>query len=143
MQKQFTEDNLTRLKELFTALSFKGEAIDGKFGANVLNPYELLNSTSISTLRTLLGQTRKAKNEIEELDEWSMSSHQQSKKVRFEVWFEFINLLIGYRLDQDEKAATKADKAKKAAALKARIATEEDKGKTLDDLKAELATLEA
>lgn len=143
MKKEFTQDNLTRLKELFTTLCFKGEAIDGKFGANVLNPYELLNNTAIATLRALLTQTRKAKNEIEDLDEWSMSTHQQSKKAKFEAWAEFLNLLIGFRLDQDEKAAIRAVKVKKAAELRARIEAETDKGKTLDDLRKELAELES
>jgi hypothetical protein len=143
MQKEFTKENLTRLQELYVSLSFKGEALEGKFGANTLSPYDLLNSTTVSTLRALLTQTRKAKQELEETDEWSMSPAQSAKKNRIEVWAEFVNLLVGYRLDQEEKAAVRADKAKKAAALKARIATEEDKGKTLEDLKKELAALEA
>lgn len=143
MQKEFTKENLTRLQELFVTLSFKGEALEGKFGANTLSPHDLLNSTAIATLRALLTQTRKAKQDLEDTDEWSMSAAQSAKKNRIEVWAEFINLLVGYRLDQEEKAAVRADKAKKAAALRARIATEEDKGKTLEDLKKELASLEA
>lgn len=141
--KEFTADNLSRLKELFTTLCFKGEVIDGKFGANQLNPFDLLNSTAISTLRMLLAQTKKAKADMEELDEWSISAGQAAKKNRFETWAEFINLLIGYRLDQETKAAEKAVKSKKAAALRMRIETEADKGKTLEDLRAELAALEA
>lgn len=143
MQKEFTSHNLARLQELFTTLCFKGEKIQGKFGANVLNPYELLNNTSISTLRVLLAQTRKSKNELEYLDDWSMNDIQIEKNDRLEIWAEFINLLIGYRLDQDKKAAIKAEKAKKAAALRARIETEADKGKTLEELRKELADLEA
>jgi len=139
--KEFTADNLTRLKELFTNLCFAGEFIEGKFGANQLNPFDLLNSTAIPTLRMLLVQTRKAKQEMEELDEWSMNTSQTAKKSRLEVWADFINLTIGYRLDQEAKAATRAEKMKKARELDARIAAETDKGKTLDDLKKEREAL--
>jgi len=142
MQKEFTKENLARLQELYVQLSFEGEVLEGKFGANTLNPYTLLNETAISTLRALLKQARKAKQDLEDADEWSMSAAQQRAKSRFDSWAEFINLLIGFRLDQDEKAALRADRAKKAAQLRARIATEEDKGKTLEDLKKELASLE-
>jgi hypothetical protein len=143
MKKEFTKENLTRLQELYVSLSFKGEALEGKFGANTLSPYDLLNSTNVNTLRMLLVQTRKVKQEMEDIDEWSATAKQAADKNRIETWAEFINLLVGYRLDKDEKAAQAAVKAKAAAALRARIATEEDKGKTLEDLKKELAALEA
>lgn len=142
MLKEFTAENLQRLKDLYVDLSFRGEQLDGKFGANVLNPFELLTQTTIATLRSLLKQVRGSAKELQDLDEWSLSTHQQAKQKRFESWAEFVNLLIGYRLDQDEKAASKAEKAKKMAALKARIETESDKGKTLEDLKKELAELQ-
>lgn len=142
MQKQFTVDNLIRLKDLFVDFSFKGEVLEGKFGANTLNPFELLTMTAISTLRGLLKQVRKAAAEMQELDEWTLTSYQQQKQARLEAWAEFVNLLIGYRLDQDEKATARIEKAAKAKDLRARIATEKDKNKSVEDLEKELASLE-
>lgn len=143
MQKEFTAVNLQRLKDLFVEFSFKGEVLNGKFNANTLNPFELLTQTTISTLRTLLKSVKKEAQELSDLDEWSLSTYQQAKQARFEAWAEFLNLLVGYRLDQDEKAATKADKAKKAATLRARIETEKDKNLSVADLEKQLAELEA
>lgn len=142
MVKEFTKENLDRLKELYNDLSFKGEQLEGKFGANLLNPFELLNQTAINTIRTLLRGTKDAAKDLDNLDEWSLSAAQTTKQNRLKAWAEFLNLLIGYRLDQDEKATKKAEKAKAVKELKARIAVEKDKNLSVDDLEKKLAALE-
>lgn len=143
MTKEFTAENLQRLKDLFVDLSFKGEQLDGKFGANVLNPFELLTQTTISTLRNLLKGTRKAIQEMDDLDEWSMTQHQTNKKDRLTLWAEFLFLLVGYRLDQEVKAAKKEE----AALLRKELRKLEEDAKTpevrLAEMKAKLAELEA
>lgn len=143
MTKEFTAENLQRLKDLFVDLSFKGEQLDGKFGANVLNPFELLTQTTINTLRTLLKGTRKAIQEMDDLDEWSMTQHQTNKKDRLTLWAEFLFLLVGYRLDQEVKAAKKEE----AALLRKELRKLEEDAKTpevrLAEMKAKLALLEA
>lgn len=142
MKKQFTAENLATLKQLYTEFSFKGEVLEGKFGANTLNPFELLTQTTVPTLRSLFATVKKLAQATSELDEWSLTEHQLTKQKGFEAWAEFLNLLIGYRLSEEERA----DKLKTAKKVKAELAELKDNAKTpaerIAEKERELAELE-
>lgn len=141
MKKEFTAENLAKLKELYTDFSFRGEVLDGKFGANTLNPFELLTQTTVSTLRSLFAQTKKFARATSELDEWSLTEHQLAKQKGFEAWAEFLNLLIGFRLSEE----TRIENEKKARKVKSELAELKENVKTpaerIAEKEAELAAL--
>lgn len=141
MKKEFTAENLQKLKELYTDFSFRGEVLDGKFGANTLNPFELLTQTTVSTLRSLFAQTKKLAQATSELDEWSLTEHQLAKQKGFEAWAEFLNLLIGFRLSEE----TRIENEKKARKVKSELAELKENVKTpaerIAEKEVELAAL--
>lgn len=141
MQKEFKAEDLVRLKELFTEFSFSGSTLEGKFGANSLNPFDLLNSTSITSLDVLYEQIQKSLENSKGKSRWRLTDAQLKTQEKFTLWAEFLDLLIGYRLDKETKESELAAKRKKARELDARIAEQVDKGKTLDDLKKEREAL--
>ncbi len=136
--KEFTKENRTRLEALYGQLSFDGQVLSGKFGANQLNPFELLQQTTPNTLRGLHKSVKAELQSLSEADEWTQTLAQTARTERMKVWEEFLNLLIGYKLNE-ELEATKEYKRKQ---LKAQIEQLTEEGKTpeqrLKDLQAEL-----
>ncbi len=139
--KVFTAENLERLKGLYSDLSFEGLVLAGKFGANELNPFELLNQTTVNTLRTLRQGVRGEIAKMEGQDEWSMPAGLGAKLDKFKVWDEFLNLLVGYRLNKELEASREGERRK----LRAEIERLRDENKTpaerLAEMEAKLAAL--
>ena len=111
----FTEENEKDLKTLFLKLGFSGRTLPGKFGANSYTVVDLLHNTAISTLRTLNGDLKKQVTTLRDQDEWSFTTHQKRKADITERWQKFINLLIGYKLRQEEKAQQRVIEKEEAA----------------------------
>lgn len=137
MQKEFTSDNLSRLKELYVQFSFSGEQLEGKFGANSFNPFQLLCQTELTTLENLFTTANAAAEAIATKSRWRMTNDQLSKQSRYKLWAEFLDLLIGYKLNEEEKARTAKKLQKKLSELDVRIADLADKNKSVEDLMKE------
>lgn len=114
---KFTSENFARLQALFLHLCFAGEAIFTKLGAATLNPFEVLNQTSLNSLKAMLTMTQKSADEYAKVDRWSADSKTAAERERLQTWVEFIDLTIGYRHFLAEKADTEKDRAKKVREL--------------------------
>lgn len=130
----FTKDHLTKLKELAVKALFSGMVIKGKIGTEI-NIYDLLHSTTTATLidinGILKGQIEKQSN----LDEWSMTEHQQKKLETLKVQQELVNLLIGYKKAQAEKQdarSTLANLKREYTRLKEEQMTPEERLKSME-----------
>jgi hypothetical protein len=138
---EFTKENLQTLKTLYTDLSFSEDVLEGKFGANVVNPWEIINAASVVSLRLLLKTLKGQKNQLNDLDSWSKTEDQSKLEKRLDTWYKFIDLTIGYKLDKEKNSADEKTKQAEIRKLESRIAAERDKNVTLGDLEEQLRKL--
>lgn len=140
----FTKEHLASLRELATKMLFNNILIKGTMGTE-LNVFELIHNTTINTLITLLGNVKKAIENMNNLDEWSMTPYQQKKLKILEENKEFLNLLIGYKKYRNEVQSDKEKLAQlkvKRAELEEQALTPEAKLKALDEEIAAMGTLD-
>lgn len=123
MKINFTEENQARLKVLFVELGFTGEVLSGKFGANAYTVWEVLHVLSLESIRSLNKNLKKEVVALEEQDDWAVSDYQLAKAAKTRKWQEFVNLVVGYKLFEEEKAK-KANKLKNAKAELAQMKEE-------------------
>lgn len=139
----FTPENRSRLEQLYLSLSFSGLLLSGKFGANNHNPYDLLNNVSLNTLRNMRIQL---KTEIEKeestTDEWEATEYQQQKLREKKKWSEFLHLIIGHRLAEEQKAKTSKALHEKKKTLEELVENNKSPKERIDELKAEIAQME-
>lgn len=133
----FTAEHQSQLEKLFLKLSFKGAVLSGKFGANALTAYDVLQNTSMSTLKSLFTQlkTEVTKAEANE-DDWTSSSYEQTQLNLKKDWKDFLHLVIGYKRLQSEKANNRAavrEMKAKLTELKESNKTPEERIKELEE----------
>jgi hypothetical protein len=138
---EFTKENLQTLKNLYTDLSFSEDILEGKFGANVVNPWEIINATSVVSLRLLLKALIGQRNQLNDVDSWSKTADQSKLEKRLDTWKQFVDLAIGYKLDKEKNSAAEKTKQAEIRKLENRIAAERDKNVTLGDLEEQLRKL--
>ena len=146
---QFTSEHEKQLKDLYLELGFSGSKLDGKFGANSYSADQLLHQVSIETLKGFKSTLKKEIDELEKEDEWTSSV--SSKRLTItKKWYDYVNLLIGYKLSIAENEATqrllrKEAQAKLALLSKAKDAAEVDRISKLsqEDLDKEIAAIQA
>ena len=146
---QFTSEHEKQLKDLYLELGFSGSKLDGKFGANSYSADQLLHQVSIETLKGFKSTLKKEIDELEKEDEWT-SSVSSKKLTVTKKWYDYVNLLIGYKLSIAENEATqrllrKEAQAKLALLSKAKDAAEVDRISKLsqEDLDKEIAAIQA
>ena len=146
---QFTSEHEKQLKDLYLELGFSGSKLDGKFGANSYSADQLLHQVSIETLKGFKSTLKKEIDELEKEDEWT-SSISSKKLTSSKKWYDYVNLLIGYKLSIAENEATqrllrKEAQAKLALLSKAKDAAEVDRISKLsqEDLDKEIAAIQA
>lgn len=138
----FTAEHNARLGVLAAEALIKGTTFKGNLGSE-LNIYDLFHNCTVNTLTRYHGNLKKEIADIEALDEWSLTEHQQRKAANLKKNQELVNLLIGYKRSQEEKEANKS----KLAEVKAQYAKLKEDTKTPEDkmkeLEATMAALEA
>lgn len=146
---QFTSEHEKQLKDLYLELGFSGSKLDGKFGANSYSADQLLHQVSIETLKGFKSTLKKEIDELQKEDEWT-SSVSSKKLTSSKKWYDYVNLLIGYKLSIAENEATqrllrKEAQAKLALLSKAKDAAEVDRISKLsqEDLDKEIAAIQA
>jgi hypothetical protein len=145
MKISFTKEHDTKLKELYLELSFSGESLEGKFGANVSSPWDLLHNTALNTLRASNSELKKQIQAQENADEWSLTEYQQTKLARLKKWQEFVNLLIGYKIslaEKDAKSAKLNELVRTRKELEQSTMSPQDQLKALDEEIAKLQSNE-
>lgn len=136
----FTADHLKKLQELSVKFLFDGTGIKGLVGTTTYI-YDLIHNTTVNSLVKINVNLRQEVARIESLDEWSMNDYQQRKLVETKEMQELVNLLIGYKKNQEQIDANKAkvtDLKAKYKELKASTMKPEDQMKALE---AEIAAL--
>ncbi len=134
-QTNFTAEHRKELMDLAGEALVSGTTIGGSVGTQ-MNIYDLFHNTNITTLSRIHGNIKKEVTEIENLDEWSLSEHQQRKAARLKTVQRLVNLLIGFKKKQAEDANNKAT----AKELREQLTTLK---KSLMTPEAQIAELEA
>lgn len=119
----FTPEHEKQLKDLYLELGFSGAKLNGKFGANVMSADQLLHTTSIETLKGFKSTLKKEIDELEKEDEWTTGITSSKKLTITKKWYDYVNLLIGYKM-YTEQVASEARAARKAAQEKLAILTQ-------------------
>ena len=114
MKVNFTPEHEKQLKDLYLELGFSGAKLEGKFGANTMSADQLLHTTTIETLKGLKSIKKKEIDELEKEDEWTVGSTSSKKLSITKKWYEYINLLIGYKLFIEQVASEAREKRKQA-----------------------------
>ena len=110
----FTSEHEKQLKDLYLELGFSGAKLQGKFGANVMSADQLLHTTSIDTLKSFKSTLKKEIDELEKEDEWTVGSTSSKKLSITKKWYDYVNLLIGYKLFIEQNASEVREARKKA-----------------------------
>lgn len=131
----FTKEHLERLKVLATKALFGNICVMTKMGCP-LTVHEMLHTTTIDTLKGIKsGLARKITN-LEEEDEWVKDNNQQTKLDEAKFMKELVNLIIGYKRFNLEKAARDTEKRQlkeELDKLKESQKTPEDKIKEMEE----------
>jgi len=132
----FTPEHSTRLKELAVKALFDGETFKPTgIGVNEQTIYDLIHNVSLDTLTKYHASLKKQASEIENMDEWNLTDYQQRKAASLKKTQELVNLIIGYRRSEIEKAAEKKalqEKLNLYKQLKEEAKTPEERMKELE-----------
>ena len=82
MNTEFTAEDRKRLDELYLQLSFQGETFTGKFGANQLNPFEVLNHSTLTTIQNLYKEANSQVSILESQTSRWKTNEQTSQKLK-------------------------------------------------------------
>ena len=119
----FTPEHEKQLKDLYLELGFSGAKLQGKFGANFMSVDQLLHTTTIETLKGFKVTLKKEIDELEKEDEWTTGVTSSKRLTITKKWYDYVNLLIGYKL-YTEQVASETRAARKAAQEKLAILTQ-------------------
>lgn len=119
----FTSEHEKQLKDLYLELGFSGAKLQGKFGANSMSADQLLHTTTIETLKSFKVTLKKEIEELEKEDEWTTGVTSSKRLTITKKWYDYVNLLIGYKL-YTEQVASETRAARKAAQEKLAILTQ-------------------
>jgi hypothetical protein len=148
MKINFTSDNEKQLKDLFLELGFSGATCEGTFGANSVNVMQLMHSTTIENLQAMYQNLEKKIDTLGKVNKWTAPVATTQRVENLKKWYNFIDLLIGYKLFTAQEIAT-AEKSRKEKAQKLSILTKASEAKEIEringlskeELDAEIAAL--
>lgn len=129
----FTEANLTQLKELAIKFLMENRTITYGIGNQVYSIVTLMHTTSINTLNNIRLTLSKMIEAQESKDEWTNPDN--SKLALLKENKELVNLIIGWKRKNFEIAENKKMKeelTQQLAALKESTKTPEDRIKELE-----------
>lgn len=131
----FTSEHSAKLKELAVKALFDGETFKPTGLGNENTIHDLIHNVSVDTLTKYHANVKKQVAEIENLDEWNLTDYQQRKAASLKKTQELVNLIIGYRRSEIEKAAEKKALQEKLSLykqLKEEAKTPEERMKELE-----------
>ena len=148
MKITFSPENERQLKDLFLELGFSGATLPGKFGANSFNVMQLMHTSTIETLQGLYQNLEKEIDTLGKVNKWTAPIATTQRIENLKKWYNFIDLLIGYKLFATQEQAT-AEKLRKEKAQKLSILTKASEAKEIEringlskeELDAEIAAL--
>ena len=129
----FTEQNKTELQQLVFDAVTKRWQVSNKLGM-VFDVMDIFHTCTIQTLRSIRKELTNKLNAFED-DEWSDKSVQDNEKIEYyNKSIKLVNLVIGYRLWQQEQY----DLESKKAALELKLQVLKENQKTPEEKIAEL-----
>ena len=148
MKVIFTSENKKQLEELFLELGMVGATLSGKYGANSQNVFQLMHTSTIETLQGLYQNLEKEIEAIGKVNKWTAPIATTQRVENLKKWYNFIDLLIGYKLFTAQEQAT-AEKSRKEKAQKLSTLTKAYEAKEIErinnlskeELDAEIAAL--
>jgi hypothetical protein len=117
----FTTENETRLKVLFVELGFTKEVLSGKFGANTYTVWDVLHLLQLDTLEFLYNNLEKEIEVVQKKgrNKWLETNTATKKVEKLSKWYEFVDLVLGYKMYQAEVGKKASKLAEARAELKA------------------------
>ena len=139
MKINFTQEHMTRLKELACEMLFNNTVIKTFMGtpANII---ELLHGTTINTLNNIKTSLSKQIEKLESADEWVGQDSEKLAEMRKAK--ELVNLIVGwkrYNLEIQENKQKKAELTAKLEELKESQKTPDER---IKEMEAQLKELE-
>jgi hypothetical protein len=129
----FTEQNKTELQQLVFDAVTKRWQVSNKLGM-VFDVMDVFHTCTIQTLRSIRKELTNKLNAFED-DEWSDKSIQDNEKIEYySKSIKLVNLVIGYRLWQQEQYELESKKA----ALELKLQVLKENQKTPEEKIAEL-----
>lgn len=115
----FTKEHKAKLDALSLDALIQGTEFKGKMAQNH-TIYDLFHSCTLNTITQLHAALKKEANDIENMDEWSLTDYQQRRLKELQNKQEILNLLIGYKRNQAEVASAK-EKLRELKALQTEL----------------------
>jgi hypothetical protein len=139
----FKPEHLETLQNVFVELCFGEKVLTGTFGANKINPLEILNSTTVGGCKAILQKLLGQQNALNQsgVSEWEIDDENKTVSAELDLWIKFVNLCIGYKLDKEQKALEKTERELEIAQLEKDAARERKKNQTLETIEARLKEL--
>lgn len=135
----FTKEHLANLKANIAELVLAGTVINGPMGQSY-DVFNLVNTLSISSLRSLSGFLGKKKASLSTDDEWVENPHQEEvKELQFLI--DTISLVIGYKLKAQEEADNAREKARLEKQLNELKESQKTPGQLIAELEAKIAAI--
>lgn len=132
MKINFTKEHLAKLKANIAELVLNGTIIAGPMGQNY-DIFNIANTLSVASLRTISAFLQKKKANLSAGDEWVENPHEEEvKELQFII--DTISLVIGYKLKNIELE----DNAREKARLEKQLAELKESQKTPAELIAEI-----
>lgn len=131
----FTAEHMAKFKELAVSSLLNAETFKLSVAGNESNIYDLIHIVSLNSLSNYHTNLKKEISNLEAMDEWSFTEHQQRKLSSFKKAQEIVNLTIGYRRNEAEKEAERVRLSKLKAdykKLKEDTTSPEDKMKSIE-----------
>jgi len=139
MKINFTKEHQEKLESLAVKALFSNQVVTTKLGSP-LNVVELIHTTSINLLLEIKADLAKKIEALENRDEWVDPDNEKLSNLKETK--ELVNLIIGWKrlnLEKAENAHKKAELTAKLAALKESAKTPEDR---IKEMEAQLAALD-
>ena len=129
----FTEENKKQLEELAVKFLFSNTTFKGALNTEV-SVQDLVQFTSVNTLKNLFVNLKKEIESKENQDRWSLTEKEQNLINSLTEKKDFIDLLIGYKKYQSEQSGVLAKKE----ALRKQLTELKESTKKPEDRIAEL-----
>ena len=138
----FTKEHYAKMKDLAFEMLVNNGSIPTKFGAP-LTIVDLMHTQTLTSLNNMRVSLAKQITDLESQDEWGASDYQQKKLELLKQKKELVNLIIGWKKYNDEKAEIAAKKSALAAQLKELKESQKTPEDKIKELEAELSAIDS
>lgn len=139
MKINFTTEHLNKLKANIAELVLNGTVITGPMG-QTYDIFNLANTLSISSLRSLSAFLSKKKASLSVDDEWLANPH-QAEVEELSFLIETISLIIGYKLKEQEISENERERERLEKQLNELKQSQKSPAELIAELEAKITAL--